>query len=245
VVRPCAVSLINIYIFVIRFSLNQPPKQLVLFDIYSEYPFGEKSGNLMYFLCFFVVLGFISSAMADGAKIDRPIPVENEVQRSGIVRVIVEFKIDSSNYLTNKTLKPGSKEIEAYSRLIRDGQNSVLSGIRNYDRINIVKNSIPYGSRLYSMIPLLGVTVDRNGLSSLLDNNNVVRISYDEKYYSTLQDSVPMIGMTGQEGAFNKGADGRGKIIAVIDTGVDYYHEFLKNKLTSGACFSMDSLTSL
>lgn len=53
-----------------------------------------------------------------------------------------------------------------------------------------------------------------------------------------LNESVPLVGMTGADGAYVLGATGQGQAVAVLDTGVEADHPFLRGKVIAEACFS-------
>jgi len=66
----------------------------------------------------------------------------------------------------------------------------------------------------------------------------MVGIYFDRTLKYSLGQSVPVIGMTGTLGAFSLGADGTREAIAILDTGVQANHEFLKNKVILERCYS-------
>jgi len=92
------------------------------------------------------------------------------------------------------------------------------------------------------------MTVNAERLSQLRKARSIDGVFEDRMRKSMLIESVPVIGATK---AWSMGADGQGQVVAVIDTGVDGRHEFLRGKLVNEACFSSqgvlfgDSLTSL
>jgi subtilisin family serine protease len=84
---------------------------------------------------------------------------------------------------------------------------------------------------------LLTSEVSEDGLRSLQADPNVAEVVEDTLSKPTLIDTIPLIGANAAElpgGLYG----GVGATIAIIDTGVDSLHPFLKNKVVNEACFS-------
>lgn len=89
--------------------------------------------------------------------------------------------------------------------------------------------------RRYEIIPYLVITVDSDALEFIKNLPIVVNIQENGKNRLTVEQSVPLIGAPA---AWNRGFSGAGQAIAVLDTGVDKFHIFLRNNVISEACFS-------
>ncbi|WP_431480833.1 S8 family peptidase [Pseudomonas thivervalensis] len=84
---------------------------------------------------------------------------------------------------------------------------------------------------------LLTSEVSEDGIRALQADPNVAEVFEDTLSKPHLIDTIPLIGANAAE--FSKGLyDGSGTAIAIIDTGVDSSHPFLKNKVINEVCFS-------
>ncbi|MFE6222548.1 S8 family serine peptidase [Streptomyces sp. NPDC057854] len=87
----------------------------------------------------------------------------------------------------------------------------------------------------FETVPVVTLTVDRAGLDSLAAKPGVVSVTEDKVEPPTLDQSVPLIG---GDDAIAAGKTGTGQAIAVLDTGVETGHPFLKGRVVAEACFS-------
>ena len=92
--------------------------------------------------------------------------------------------------------------------------------------------------RRMALSSMMAMTVTEQELAALASDPEVARIYPDRLDAPQLQASVPLIGMTGSDGAFVQGAEGKGAAVAILDTGVDSSHPFLSGKFLAEACFS-------
>ncbi|MFI5808179.1 S8 family serine peptidase [Streptomyces sp. NPDC051561] len=87
----------------------------------------------------------------------------------------------------------------------------------------------------FETVPVVTLKVDRAGLDRLAAKPGVVSVTEDKVELPTLDQSVPLIG---GDDAVAAGKTGTGQAIAVLDTGVETGHPFLKNRVVAEACFS-------
>ncbi|MFF8381423.1 S8 family serine peptidase [Streptomyces sp. NPDC015661] len=87
----------------------------------------------------------------------------------------------------------------------------------------------------FETVPVVTLKVDRAGLDQLAAKPGVVSVTEDKAEPATLDQSIPLIG---GDDAFAAGKTGTGQAIAVLDTGVETGHPFLKNRVVAEACFS-------
>ncbi|MEU6626122.1 S8 family serine peptidase, partial [Streptomyces litmocidini] len=87
----------------------------------------------------------------------------------------------------------------------------------------------------FETVPVVTLKVDRAGLDRLAAKPGVVSVTEDKVERATLDQSIPLIG---GDDAYAAGKTGTGQAIAVLDTGVDTGHPFLKNRVVAEACFS-------
>ena len=77
--------------------------------------------------------------------------------------------------------------------------------------------------------------VDAAALEALASDPEVVSIEEDKLLKPMLEESVSLIGAPR---AWSQGFSGSGQTIAILDTGVDRDHPFLRGKVVSEACYS-------
>jgi hypothetical protein len=89
----------------------------------------------------------------------------------------------------------------------------------------------------YSSLPLLALEVDAEQRAVLEASPWVTGVQEAQWRVADLAESVPLIGMTGPNGAWSLGANGTGQVIAILDSGIDKTHPFLTGKVIGEACF--------
>ncbi|MFF3756061.1 S8 family serine peptidase [Streptomyces sp. NPDC002185] len=87
----------------------------------------------------------------------------------------------------------------------------------------------------FRTVPVVTLKVDRSGLDRLAAQPGVVSVTEDKVERPTLDESIPLIG---GDAALAAGKNGTGQAIAVLDTGVETAHPFLRNRVVAEACFS-------
>jgi outer membrane protein OmpA-like peptidoglycan-associated protein/subtilisin family serine protease len=87
----------------------------------------------------------------------------------------------------------------------------------------------------FDYTPAMAMTVDASRLRGLLTGDAVTQVFEDHLMAPSLQQSMPLIGMRPPRAETQAGA---GQTVAVLDTGVDFQHPFLKAKAAAEACFS-------
>jgi subtilisin family serine protease len=91
----------------------------------------------------------------------------------------------------------------------------------------------------FAITPGFAVSVSRAELDALAADPRVQYIHYNRMVPPTLNQSVPLIGMSN---AYAIGATGAGQAVVVLDTGVKSSHEFLAGKVIAEACFSNNNV---
>jgi subtilisin family serine protease len=93
----------------------------------------------------------------------------------------------------------------------------------------------PESVRSYERLPFMAMEVTAAELERLARDSNVISIIEDRQNRSNLLESVPLVGAPA---AWSSGYSGKGQVVAVIDTGVDGAHPFLRGKVVAEACYS-------
>ena len=92
-----------------------------------------------------------------------------------------------------------------------------------------------FSVRQISSLPIVVAEINRAGLKRLEENPLIAAIHVDEPQSPFLHKSVPLMEA---DAAHKADILGAGHSIAILDTGINYEHPFLKGKLQAEACFS-------
>ena len=144
-----------------------------------------------------------------------------QIHKKGFVRIIVDIK-----YAYDENL---SKEDQR--EIILKKQEDFIEFIGK-KRINV--SSIKRGLGVLS--PWIAINVDQKALVKILKNPIVDNIYLDEPEKLFLDESIFII--QANDVWNNMGLTGEGQTIVILDTGVDYEHDFFDNRVVYGACFS-------
>ena len=93
--------------------------------------------------------------------------------------------------------------------------------------------------RRFEHIAGMALRVDSASLQALRDDPAVLSLQEDRLARPLLAQSIPLINA---DELWALGGTGSGWAVAVLDTGVDYTHEFFTGKLIAEACFSSDDV---
>jgi subtilisin len=157
-----------------------------------------------------------------------------KAQREGTVRVIVSL---------DATAKPEG-ELSAPQRSAQRARidakaDAVLEALED-SRVDRVKD--------FEVVPFMAMRVDAEGLDELRGSPDVTAVSEDRQISAdegALQGRSSNsnlaawwdLGRTSTQTAWNSGYDGRGKTVAVIDTGVQSNHAWLSGKIVAEGCY--------
>ena len=148
----------------------------------------------------------------------------NTARSQGTVRVLVTgwkaITGDEATLTASQLLGATAKVAEVQSNIL---QSATGSGGQAYE------------VRRYRFLPIMAMTVDSTALQSVRDSNPNVRIWWDGKVKAFLGTSTTQ---AGAPPVWKSGYTGKGQVVAVLDTGVDAKHLFLRGKVNWEACFT-------
>jgi subtilisin len=154
-----------------------------------------------------------------------------QARRQGRIKVLVGVDVQMSD----DAITPMAAAREQAS--LRSVQDAVIANA--FNRRTATASGASAGEegnvRRYETIPYLSMVVTPAELERLIADGRVTTIQEDVPVPPTLAQSVPLIRA---KAAHNKGFDGRGVTVAVIDTGVDIKHPTFGKRIKSQACFS-------
>ena len=146
--------------------------------------------------------------------------LSNIAEQEGVVRIIVEF----APMISAEVVRPEPAilaRVKVYNRSMQDqiivrhfGNADASSSAQSFDR----------ALRRMDIGPMFAINVNKAELEQLAADSQVRRIYYDRPDRLNLNNTVPLIGMTGASGAYALGATGNGYAVGIIDTGVQVDH---------------------
>ncbi|OGK83091.1 MAG: hypothetical protein A2X52_04260 [Candidatus Rokubacteria bacterium GWC2_70_16] len=164
-----------------------------------------------------------SSAGSDGVAEDR---VRQALHAAGRARVIVKLRMPGASF-TAEGHHPSRASALAQRGDIASVQSTVLWKLARTTARLLHK---------YETVPFLALEVDRAALAELeAQSFHVARVVEDELVPPALAQSIPLVEA---DQAWAQGFDGSGRVIAILDSGVDSTHPFLAGKVVEEACYS-------
>lgn len=145
-------------------------------------------------------------------------------QSEGTVRVIVQLRVP---FATEGMLRAADAKVQRAD--IARAANSFQ------ERFAAAVKRKPEAFRSYQSIPFAAIEVTPAELEQLSRDPQVVGITPNRTYTTQLAKSVPLIRA---DVAQKSGFSGLGQTVAILDTGIDKTHPFLKGRVVAEACFS-------
>ena len=172
-----------------------------------------------------VALATAPPATAAPSQVTVAQPVRAQIQQQGWTRVVVEVRTPTAPLAPESALAPVA--VATQRATILAAQNAVLGRLVGTDHRLVHQ---------YTTVPYVALEIGPDALSQLEGAVfDVVRVAEDRVLTPHLPESVPLI--EGDQ-AWARGFDGTGTVIAVIDTGVETNHIFVRNKIADEGCFS-------
>ncbi|MBT8005186.1 MAG: hypothetical protein HN578_19930, partial [Rhodospirillales bacterium] len=144
-----------------------------------------------------------------------------QAKKYGVVRLIVTTKEPPSL----RSMTPDNQD--SLVSLVAKSQSHALqtAGAGSVDLRSVVKFK-------YTAAMALSATPDQ--FSKIMADPAFTGVYEDHLLFPSLADSVPLVG---GPAAWDSDGTGDGQVVAVLDTGVDSQHQFLKDKIIDEACF--------
>jgi len=165
----------------------------------------------------------------------------------GPVKVIITLKMPAGA-ATASTSAAGDAAIKANVKSVVDPFLSQVLGIQRTASASSTSTAgssstkaapttgdLPAGVKVMPFLPMIATSVSAADLERIAADGRVASITRDTINYAQLTQSVPLIGA---DQAFNAGATGSGRMVAILDTGVQYSHPFFGNRVTNATCHS-------
>ncbi|UQW97810.1 S8 family serine peptidase [Rummeliibacillus sp. G93] len=202
---------------------------------------------IMPILCFFLFEMQFNAQAKDSEritdKIGNTIKIQSNLEqklansKKGKMKVIIQL---DEKFKPEGQISKSQKNVQESS--IQETQDTIVKDLDNQNVTGHISK--------YKTIPYMAMEVDAEGLQALAENPSVKSIMEDGvisksdiKNTGELEDELSSkLFMTNSvmhsENAWSAGFTGEGETVAILDTGVDRAHPFLKNKVVYEACFS-------
>jgi hypothetical protein len=161
--------------------------------------------------------------------------IATRAQQDGFVRVIVRF----ASPVSPNVITPDPASVANVRVQVATAQDAIIAA--HFDSATNPRAGQGFNRELvrFAITPGFAVSVSRAELDALAADPRVQYIHYNRMVPPTLNQSVPLIGMSN---AYAIGATGAGQAVVVLDTGVKSSHEFLAGKVIAEACFSNNNV---
>ena len=140
-----------------------------------------------------------------------------QARQLGSVRVIVTIDIPDLPAVVHMPREQVARLNQARMQMIANAQRRLLNAMAKHTMSSVVR---------LKLTPAISIRVGAAGLRMLIRNRDVVSIVEDGFAEPLLPQSTPLIGA---DGAWAKGFTGPGQNIAILDTGIDVNHSFLRD----------------
>ena len=146
-----------------------------------------------------------------------------KVRAEGKAKVIVGLRTDGRSV---SAAVSSLNEAQARSPLISRVQQSLLARMGGYNLSSV---------RRFKYMPHVAMEVDGPALEALASDPEVITLEADVRVEPLLETSTALVGAPS---AWSQGYSGAGQAVAILDTGVDGEHPFLKGRVLSEGCYS-------
>ena len=188
-------------------------------------------------------VAFSISGQQNDVKVDPE--VLEQIAEKGEADVIIVLKDDYSGIKGFSASSAGKDSLKSKKEMIRRQQDRVLGGLNEEkpqdNRDFRIESFTEYDIKLKSKFGLvngLSGKITASGLEKLLDDGSVKEIYPTREIRASLSDSINIVNasMTWNLIYNNSNITGKGEVICIIDTGVDYTHASM------GGCTSTSNI---
>lgn len=139
------------------------------------------------------------------------------------VRIMVDLKFKSEkNYTEKCRIESINKELDKFIDFVKSNKTIHVTDIKRSN-----------------FNPWLSLTVNKAALKHLFSSSLIKKIQLQVPYKITLNESTEI---TQADIVWETlGFTGGGQTIVILDTGVEYEHDFFGNRVVDGACFSTNA----
>jgi subtilisin len=186
--------------------------------------------RLLTALWIFALLLFDGDAVRGASAPVIPQDLIQKAQSGGAVRVIVELTISAA------------AQAAVDSDIIRDMRRKEVAEARDLVRAGLLGTAHSV-VRQYQELPFIALEVGMDGFRTLESLYGlVVRVVEDRLERPFLSESVPLVQADQVwAGGFGTPFTGNGTVVAILDTGVDKNHPFVRGRVVEEACFSSNN----
>ena len=148
-----------------------------------------------------------------------------------IVIILISF-LFVAGIISDNSLIKGKEKISVIVKLKEPKKDSnLLQGFVVYDGLDSLDKKYYYSSTDSYL-----VSIDKDRLEALKNNENIEFIYEEQIYHAALQDALPLSNITIVHELLN--LTGKGNTICILDTGINYSHKDF------GSCSEIDFLSS-
>lgn len=182
-------------------------------------------------------------------KVKDAASIVQRTQADGHVRIIIEHQLPAAAFASSRSAKSSPQALEVLQDQVKSVQDELIAkhfgkaGMSSAQGASTTGAGFERNIRQMPISPMVALNATEDEIKSLAEDPEVKAVYIDHLHSPNLTQSVPLIGMTGNTGAYATGATGTGQMVVILDTGVQSNHPFLMqdastSKVIVEECFS-------